>query len=243
MSTKAKIFSVLYQDDDIIVADKPSGIAVIPERFDTGREDFKQLLEKQLGIEFMTVHRIDRDTSGVILFAKNPEAHKEFNTMFEERKIEKEYLTFVLGKINGSNGVIDSPIATHPSKNGRMVIHPKGKAAHTEFTVLEQFKHAAFLKVIIKTGRTHQIRVHFSSCDHPLLVDPIYGTQSAFLLSSVKKKYKQSDEEERPTLSRLSLHAFALSFIHPKNGEQIRIEAELPKDLAATFNLLRKYDS
>jgi 23S rRNA pseudouridine1911/1915/1917 synthase len=243
MSTKTKTPEILYQDDDIIIANKPSGVAVIPERFDTGKIDFKQILEKQLGISLMTVHRIDRDTSGVILFAKHAEAHKLFNTMFEEREIGKEYLTFVLGKVNGKTGVIDSPIATHPSKNGRMVVHPKGKAAHTEFEVLEQFKHAAFLKVVIKTGRTHQIRVHFSSCDHPLLVDPIYGTQSAFFLSSIKKKYKQGEEEERPTLSRLSLHAHSLSFTHPKSGNLITVEAPLPKDLATTLNLLRKYDS
>jgi 23S rRNA pseudouridine955/2504/2580 synthase/23S rRNA pseudouridine1911/1915/1917 synthase len=243
MSTKAKTTEILYQDDDIVIANKPSGVAVIPERFDTGKIDFKQMLERFLGISLMTVHRIDRDTSGVILFAKNADAHKTFNTMFEERQIGKEYLTFVLGKLSGKTGVIDSPIATHPSKNGRMVIHPKGKEAHTEFEVLEQFRHAAFLKVVIKTGRTHQIRVHFSSCDHPLLVDPIYSTQAAFFLSSIKKKYKQSEEAERPILNRLSLHAHSLTFVHPKTGAEIRVESELPKDLATTLNLLRKYDS
>lgn len=242
MASKHKSFRLLYEDDAIVIADKPSGVPVIPERFDKGKEDFKQLLEKQTGINLFTVHRIDRDTSGIVLFAKNAESHKVFNTMFEEREIGKEYLTFVHGKLAGNAGIVDTPIAAHPSKPGLMVTHPKGKYALTEFEVLEQFKHCAFLKVAIKTGRTHQIRVHFASVNHPLLVDPLYGTKEPFYLSTVKKNYKHSDEE-RPIIDRLSLQAYALSFTHPVTNQLIRVECELPKDLKTLLSLLRKYDS
>lgn len=244
MNVKNPTFPVFFQDDFVLVVDKPSGIPVIPERIETDRGDLKSLLEKQLDIELWTVHRIDRDTSGLVLFAKSAEAHKAMNDLFEHRKIEKRYWALVSGKIEeGASGEINTPIAHHPSKNGKMVVHPKGKEALTLFEVAEQFKHATLLNVEIKTGRTHQIRVHFSAAGYPLLVDPIYGAAQGFQLSSVKKKYKQTDSEERPVLKRLPLHAYSLEFVHPFTNENISISSEMPKDIETCLKLLRKYDT
>lgn len=242
MSRKSQTITLFYNDDYFLIADKPSGIAVIPERFKSDKLDFKQLLEKQLGISLFTVHRIDRDTSGLVVFAKTAEAHKELNTLFEQHKMDKTYLAIVHGALEGETGEIDSPIATHPSKS-KMIVHPKGKEAYTSFKVLQQFKHAAFLEVKIKTGRTHQIRVHFASAGYPLLIDPLYGTGSLFFLSSIKKGYKKTDEEERPILGRLSLHATSLSFEHPFTKQLICVSSPLPKDLSLAIQLLEKYDS
>lgn len=242
MSRKSQQIDLLYNDEYFLIADKPSGIAVIPERFKSDKLDFKQILEKQLGISLLTVHRIDRDTSGLVVFAKTAEAHKELNTLFEQHKIDKTYLALVHGILEGETGEIESPIATHPSKS-KMIVHPKGKEAYTSFKVIKQFRHAAFLEVKIKTGRTHQIRVHFASAGHPLLIDPLYGTGSLFFLSSIKKGYKQTEEEERPILARLSLHASSLSFAHPFTKQVINVTSPLPKDLALAVQLLEKYDS
>jgi len=242
VSRKSQQIALLYNDDYFLIADKPSGIAVIPERFKSDKLDFKQLLEKQIGISLFTVHRIDRDTSGLVVFAKTAEAHKELNTLFEHHKIDKTYLALVHGVLEGDTGEIDSPIATHPSKS-KMIVHPKGKEAYTSFKVIQQFRHAAFLEVKIKTGRTHQIRVHFASAGHPLLIDPLYGTGDLFFLSSIKKGYKKTEEEERPILSRLSLHASSLSFEHPFTKQLISVTSSLPKDLSLAIQLLEKYDT
>ncbi|HEY0262820.1 MAG TPA: RluA family pseudouridine synthase [Chitinophagales bacterium] len=243
MSSKNQPFFILFQDAFLLVVDKPSGISVIPERVETDKGNLKSSLEKSLGIELWTVHRIDRDTSGLVLFAKSAEAHKAMNDLFENRKIEKHYWALVSGKMEGKSGEIDSPIAHHPAKNGKMIIHPKGKEALTLFDVVEQFKHTTLLNVEIKTGRTHQIRVHFSETGYPLLVDPIYGSAKGFQLSSVKKKYKQTDEEERPILNRLPLHAYSLKFEHPFTKKEIAVESPMPKDIETCLKLLRKYDS
>ncbi|MBS1625322.1 MAG: RNA pseudouridine synthase, partial [Bacteroidetes bacterium] len=181
--------SVIYVDEHILIADKPSGITVIPERFNTEKPSVQSILEKEYG-KLWVVHRIDRETTGVVAFARNEEAHRELSRQFEAREVHKLYKAIVSGRMEGDAGEIDSPIAEKPNKSGTMMIHPKGKEALTLFEVEEQFRTCALLNVEIKTGRTHQIRVHFASAGHPLLVDSIYGQHDKFLLSSVKKKYK-----------------------------------------------------
>jgi len=237
-----KNIEILFEDDDLLVVNKPAGITVIPERFNTENKSIQAQLETHHGKLFV-VHRLDRDTSGVLCFAKNEAAHKNISQQFENRQTQKFYKAFVKGRMEGQFGEIDSPILENPSKLGTMKIHPKGKESLTLFEVEEQFKHAALLLVEIKTGRTHQIRVHFASAEHPLLVDPVYAKTANFLLSAIKKKYKQTDEEERPIISRLTLHACKLVFMHPKTNTQITIEAEMPHDLQALLKVLRKYDS
>lgn len=233
----------LFEDDYIICLAKPAGITVIPERFQSEKLDFKQTVEIALGISLFTVHRIDRDTSGVVLFAKTAESHKAFSLLFENHLMGKQYTALAHGVFDGDYGEIDSPIASHPSGNGKMLVHPKGKPSFTSFKVSEQYRNAALLDVFIKTGRTHQIRVHLTSAGHPLLVDPLYGKQTSFLLSSIKRGYKQTDEEERPILDRLSLHAKSLSFEHPFTKEHLKVECDLPKDMRVTIEMLRKFDS
>jgi 23S rRNA pseudouridine1911/1915/1917 synthase len=239
---KHQVPSVIYIDDDILIADKPSGLTVIPERFNTTKPSLQSILEAKHG-KLWVVHRIDRETTGIVCFARNEAAHKDLSKQFEGREVEKIYKVIVSGRMEGTAGEIDSPIMERPNKLGTMMVHPKGKESLTLFEVEEQFRSCALLRVEIKTGRTHQIRIHFASAGHPLLVDSIYSKNESFLLSSIKKKYKQSDEEERPVMSRLTLHAFFLKIIHPSTREQMTFTSPLPHDMDTLLKLLRKYDA
>lgn len=225
---------------DWVALNKPSGLLSVPDR--EGKEvSLKALLKKQYG-EIFTVHRLDRDTSGLILFAKNESAHKWLSQQFEARETGKVYLGLVKGSPAGRMGSIDSPIAEHPAQNGTMIIHRKGKPSLTEYEVLEDFGLFAWVRFRLHTGRTHQIRVHMKELGHPVVCDPIYGDGNPVRISAWKKKYKLSrkEEEERPILGRLALHAWQLSF-KDLDGKVINLEAPLPKDLRATLQQLEKF--
>ncbi len=234
---------ILYQDDDLIFIDKPAGLLTIPDRFAPEKINLKDLLKQKFG-EIFTVHRLDKDTSGVICFAKTEEAHRSLSLQFEKRSTRKQYLAIVEGRIHKESDRIDQPIAKHLSKPGKMVVSKKGKAAITEYQLLESFKHFSLVQANILTGRTHQIRVHFAFIGHPLAIDPLYGKREAFFLSEIKgRRYNLGkDQEERPLVSRLSLHAHSLTLQHPTTGEEMTIQAEVPKDLRAMINQLRKWD-
>lgn len=232
---------ILYQDEDIIVVNKPAGITVIPERFNTEALSINKALEEKLGQKVWVVHRLDRDTSGVLCFAKNEEAHKNLSKQFQEHSVGKFYAGLVHGRFAQEQGRIESPIAEHPTIKGKMVVNRRGKASITDYRVVEQWPMHSLVQFQIHTGRTHQIRVHSSNIGHPIVADNLYGNGEAFLLSSIKKKYKLStkDEDEKPLLNRLALHAYRLVFENMK-GEAISVEAPLPKDISACVQQLNK---
>lgn len=233
---------IIAETEDWIALNKPAGLLSIPDR--EGKEiSLKNLLIERFENIF-TVHRLDRDTSGLIVFAKNAGAHKYLSLQFEGRETIKIYQGLVIGSLPEIKGSIDEPITEHPAKNGTMIIHRKGKPSLTDYEVLEDFKIYSFLQLQIHTGRTHQIRVHMKNLGHPVVCDPVYGDGKPVLVSSLKSKFKLSKdlEEERPILNRLALHSFQLSF-RDKNGETVRLEAELPKDIRATLQQLRKRKS
>jgi 23S rRNA pseudouridine955/2504/2580 synthase/23S rRNA pseudouridine1911/1915/1917 synthase len=238
---KPQLPSVIFEDEHILIANKPNGLTVIPERFNTTKPCLQSILEEKHG-KLWVVHRIDRETTGLVCFARNEEAHKNLSKQFENREVRKFYKAVVSGRLEGMEGEIDSPIMERPNKLGTMMVHPKGKEALTLFAVEEQFRSSALLNVEIKTGRTHQIRVHFAAVGHPLLVDSIYSKNEAFYLSSVKKKYKQSDPEEKPIIARLTLHAASLEINHPVTSEYMKFTSSLPPDMEALLKVLRKYD-
>jgi len=230
---------IIADTPDFIALNKPSGLLSIPDR--EGKDiSLKKLLIEKYGTIF-TVHRLDRNTSGLIIFAKNEEVHKHLSQQFEERQTEKIYLGFVLGSLADKTGTIDAPIAEHPVKKGLMTVYRKGKESLTDYEVLEDFKIFSWVQFQIHTGRTHQIRVHAKHIGHPILCDDLYGDGKPILLSSLKHKFKLSKNEleERPILSRLALHALSLQFAYT-NGEMIKLEAPLPKDLKALLQQLRK---
>jgi 23S rRNA pseudouridine1911/1915/1917 synthase len=230
---------ILQEDENIVAINKPSGMLTIPDR--EGKEvSLKQLLKTKYGNIF-TVHRIDKDTSGVVVFAKTEEAHKELSQLFEARETIKIYKGFVLGSPFEKSGTINEPIAEHPVKKGMMTVFKKGKESITEYEVLESFKLYSWMQFHILTGRTHQIRVHMKHLGHPIVCDDLYGDGKSVFISAIKRKrfnLSKSEEEERPILSRLALHASRLQF--QLNGKSYDLEAELPKDLRALLQQLHK---
>ena len=231
----------LFENEDLVAINKPSGLLTIPDR--EGKDvSLKQLLKARYG-EIFTVHRIDRDTSGIVVFAKNEDTHKYLSKQFEARETKKTYKGLVLGAPAHSSGTIDEPIAEHPVKKGLMTVHRKGKECITEYNVEETFRLYSLLQFNILTGRTHQIRVHMKFVGHPIVCDSLYGDGKPLLISQIKSRYNlsKSEEEERPILNRLALHAWKLSFTGV-GGEKFHLEAPLPKDLRASIQQLEKWN-
>lgn len=233
---------IIWKDDDYIIINKPSGLLSISDRFDaTIPNAYHELLKNYP--DLMVTHRIDRDTSGCLSFARNQQAHQYLNRLLEQRKVNKIYHAWVHGTMPSEEGMITDPIMEHPAKNGKMMVHQKqGKEAITEYKVLEQFGKFSYVSLTLHTGRTHQIRLHLSNLGNPIIGDALYGLTNPIYVSSLKKNYHLSklDEEERPLLHRLALHAFSLSFIK-ENGEGVFAEAPLPKDMQAMLKQCRKW--
>ncbi|HNU88696.1 MAG TPA: RluA family pseudouridine synthase [Ferruginibacter sp.] len=230
---------IIFENDSFIAVNKPAGLLSIPDREQT-QTSLKDILLAKYG-SIYTVHRLDKDTSGIILFAKTEAAHKYFSQLFEERKIEKYYTGLVHGSLAEKKGTLDAPISEHPVQKGLMVVHRKGKPSVTDYEVMEDLKYFSLLQFQLHTGRTHQIRVHCKNMGHPLACDELYGDGKPILLSSLKKKFKLSkhDEEERPMLNRLALHSGRLKFTDA-DGKGFELQAELPKDIRALLQQLRK---
>jgi 23S rRNA pseudouridine955/2504/2580 synthase/23S rRNA pseudouridine1911/1915/1917 synthase len=230
---------IIYEDEDLIALNKPSGLLSIPDR--EGKDiSLKKILIEKYGSIF-TIHRLDKDTSGLIVFAKNETTHKLLSKQFEERQTEKIYLGLVIGSLSDKKGSVDVLISEHPAKKGLMTVYKKGKESLTDYEVLEDFKIFSWVQFQIHTGRTHQIRVHAKHIGHPVVCDELYGDGKPILLSTLKHKFKLSKNEleERPILNRLALHALSLQFTNTK-GEKMKLEAPLPKDLRALLQQLRK---
>ena len=232
----------LYEDDDFLIVNKPAGLLVIPDRFNSDIPSLNKILETRLGHHVWVVHRLDRETSGVICFAKNETAHKYLSALFLERDVSKFYAGLVIGTVIPEEGRIENMIAEHPGINGKMIVAKKGKTAVTDYKVVEQWPLYALVQFQIHTGRTHQIRVHMQSVGHPIVCDELYGDGKPFFVSQIKRRYKQSEkeEQEKPLLGRLALHAYKLEF-QKENGKLITVEAPLPKDMAACVNQLNKW--
>ncbi len=231
-----KSFSILFEDDDIIVCNKAAGIPSIPGR--DGKRSLKSFLNLKYG-EIFTVHRLDIETSGTILFAKNPESHRTLSLSFQNREVSKIYHGLVRG-VPASSGKIE--VFLEENSKGKMHVRSRGKYSLSHFELLESWKNISLVKIKIETGRKHQIRAHMEYLGTPLLVDSIYGGLKAFYLSDIKKGTfnLKKDKEERALFSRVSLHASTLSIKHPVSQKSMHFESEFPKDFKATINQLNK---
>lgn len=233
---------VLYEDHDFIIVNKPAGMLVVPDRFNHELPSLNRTLEAKAGHKIWVVHRLDRETSGIICFAKNEESHRYLSILFQEREVKKYYAGLVNGIVIPAEGRIESPIAEHPAVAGKMTVSRTGKVAVTDYRVVEQWPLYSLMQFQIHTGRTHQIRVHMQHIGNPLVCDELYGDGDPFFLSAIKRKYRLSekDETERPLLSRVALHAYKIEFAKP-DGNIITVEAELPRDISACVKQLNKW--
>jgi len=223
----------LYEDDDLIIINKPAGMTVHAGAGNSSGTLVNALLGRGQSLSQGgdalrpgIVHRLDKDTSGAIVIAKNDFAHAKLAEAFQSRSIQKTYLALVQGKLIGAKGRIELAIARDPKHRMRMTARPadkfaKARAARTDWLKLQEFGPTTLVEVQLHTGRTHQIRVHFSALKHPVVGDTLYGAATHLIVDRVKL----------PTLERQFLHAARLSFVHPRTEKQITVTATLAPEL------------
>lgn len=229
---------ILLEDDNIIAINKPAGMLSIPDRFDPNIPNALSYLKSKRE-EIYVIHRLDRYTSGIMIFAKNSETHKVMSQQFQDRLPTKIYTAVVEGIPALEMGLIDAAIMESGIQRGKYLVSTKGKPSQTKYRVIEEMNRFSVVECKLLTGRTHQIRVHMEYIGNPLVVDHLYSHRDEFFLSELKKRYKKSKyEDERPLISRQPLHASELEF--ELNGKQYQITSELPKDMRALIQQLRK---
>jgi RluA family pseudouridine synthase len=249
---------ILLDDADLVAVIKPAGLATIPGRTEEDAEENvltrlgKQLKLPTIGTadpRLRVVHRLDKDTSGVLLFAKHSAAQRHLSGQFQHNTTQKEYLALVTGRPQSDEGVIDAPLGVSPTSKRRMaVVRHGGRDAVTAWKVEARYRDYALLRVFPKTGKTHQIRVHLHSIGLPLAIDPLYypggaGVATGIFLSRFKSDYRPNRYgEERPLIDRLTLHAERLRFTH-LDGRPIELVAPPPKDFRAVVNMLGRHSA
>lgn len=232
--------NLLHEDASLIVVDKPAGMVVHPAAGNASGTLVNALLYhcSDLGgingvLRPGIVHRLDKETSGVMVVAKNDQAQQHLTRQFKNRKVEKVYLAVAYGRFQPDEGIIDAEIGRHPSERKRMSTRSrKGKAAVTRWKVLERFDGFTLLEIRPHTGRTHQIRVHLASLGHPLLCDRVYGRRRG----PIPDRFLR---EGLTGLGRQALHAYELTFTHPQTGERLRFLSPIPEDLQGVLRCLR----
>jgi 23S rRNA pseudouridine1911/1915/1917 synthase len=242
---------VLYQDECLAVVNKPADMVVHPARGNwTGTLanalafHFKDALSRSNGtFRPGIVHRLDRDTSGVILIAKDDVTHREVSMQFETRKVFKEYVALCGGELDRDSDYIEAAMKHHPHVREQMVVagrgDPEAKEACSFYEVAERFRGYTLVKVQPRTGRTHQIRVHLAHVGCPVLADKLYSGGNRLMLSDVVPRLPK--DEDRVLLGRQGLHAYRLRFRHPKKGAWVEVEAPLPADIRGALEALREH--
>lgn len=233
-------FEIVFEDDEMLVINKAHGVYSINPRHQTRLPVLADILQKKYG-EIFVLHRIDRDTSGLIVFAKNENSHRILSEQFNATKIEKSYFVFVDGYMDFEGAyMIDVPVLADPGKF-RVSIDPAGKEAQTKIRIVQSYPNFTMLEAKLITGRTHQIRAHMNYIGHPLIVDKLYGNRKEFFLSEIKHKYRTGPyEEEKPLISRQTLHSHEIRLWHQWSQQELVFNAPLPKDLNALKSQLEK---
>ncbi len=222
--------TIVHEDDVILIINKPAGLVVHPGSGNWQGTMLNALLHHAPPLAAIPragiVHRLDKDTSGLLVVAKTLEAQTDLVRQLQARTVTRHYLALVQGRVT-KEGTVDAPIGRHPVQRTKMAVVENGRPARTHYHVLESFAHATLLECALESGRTHQIRVHMAEIKHPLVGDPVYGPRA------VKQALLTA-------FSRQALHAWRLALRHPKSGEEVGWEAPLPEDFAQLLAALRE---
>ncbi|MDC9714863.1 MAG: 23S rRNA pseudouridine(1911/1915/1917) synthase RluD [Gammaproteobacteria bacterium] len=232
--------NIVFEDTDIIIINKPVGLVTHPGAGNWTGTLANALLHYDASLANLDragiVHRLDKNTSGLMVVARSELAQKNLVEQLQEHSVDREYSAIVYGHMI-SGGTIDEPIGRDPKDRIRQAVVEDGKHATTHYRVIDRFAHHTHIKAILETGRTHQIRVHMSHIGHPLIADPMYGGKIRFP--------KKADEALKDTLkgfNRQMLHSKKLTLMHPISGEEMSWKASLPQDMQALIKVLQKYD-
>lgn len=241
---KQEPFTVVHRDDDIIVLNKAPGLLVAADRWDPDAPRLDLLASAALvaeGQRLYACHRIDKDTSGLVLYALNEDAHRAISVSFERRLVSKTYHALVHGRPSWDETEVDLALRADGDPRHRTVVdRRKGKDSRTLFRYIGPAGPYSWIEARPITGRTHQIRAHLQAIGLSIACDPLYGTGEPLLLSKVKRSWRGDEFEERPLLDRLALHARRMELAHPRTGEPLVLIAPYPKDLDATRKQLAK---
>jgi len=233
-AAEAISLNILFEDEQLIIINKPAGMVVHPGNGNWQGTLLNALLHHSPQLENVPragiVHRLDKDTTGLMVVTKTIEAQTSLVRQLQQRTVKREYLAVTLGEVAGS-GVVDAPIGRHPAQRTKMAVNAQGKPARTHYKVLERFSGCSLVQCNLETGRTHQIRVHMHSIGHPLAGDPVYGGKPKKITPEINMLLN--------TFPRQALHAWKLALIHPLNSQSLQWQSELPGDMIQLLHQLK----
>lgn len=229
---------IVHVDEAILVVNKPPGMPTLPDGYDSSAAHIKSVLEPDFG-RLWIVHRLDRQTSGILLLARSAEAHRSLNQQFEKHEVRKTYHALILGSPDWDEKTIHLPLRPNGDRRHRTVVDPEnGKTAITEARVIQRFGTSLCLvEAVPHTGRTHQIRAHLAAVGYPLAADALYGGGKVLWLSLIAP---ETVEKDIPILERAALHALSLEFTHPTHLERVKFHTKYAQDLAQVLHILRR---
>jgi 23S rRNA pseudouridine1911/1915/1917 synthase len=238
---------IVYEDEAVIVVNKPAGMVTHPAfgnytgTLVNGLLFHTEQLSRERGDDRPGIlHRLDKDTSGLLLVAKTAQAHQFLSRQFVDHSIDREYQAIVWGRFDASQGIVDAPLARHPSDRKKMAVVEGGKHAITEYRTIEEFGFLSLVRLKLRTGRTHQIRVHMAHLKHPIFGDPTYGGRRIHY-GAVTGGYKSFIHDLLMLLPRQALHARTLGFLHPVTRERVIFESALPDDMQQALERIKAY--
>jgi len=231
---------ILHEDEALIIINKPAGLIVHPGAGNPNHTLVNALLNFDNKLDAVPragiIHRLDKETTGVLVVARTLEAHTNLVEQLQKRDIKREYQTIVCGQLT-SGGSIENKMGRHPKQRIKMAVTNNGKTATTHYRIIKRYQHYTHLHVQLETGRTHQIRVHMSHIKHPIVGDPVYGNNK-----SIRKGVASSLRDFILNFNRQALHAFSLELTHPVSKQKMKFIAELPVDIKALIDALNNYD-